>query len=184
MGFEQEAFETLLANVMSKRSLAAKQYSRYASGEPFVLRHLRKHGTAMPSQLASALRSSSGRISAVLSSLEKKGFVTREVDVKDRRNILVSITDAGREQSIKDRDEVRSSICWIFTQMGERRTRDFVDLITEFQVYMSICKPGEPRPTREEIEKAFASLPHDEQGVGRLAGRVGVIPARRSSIRR
>ncbi|KFJ03795.1 MarR family winged helix-turn-helix transcriptional regulator [Bifidobacterium subtile] len=162
MGFEQEAFETLLANVMSKRSLAAKHYSRYGSGEPFVLRHLRKQGTSTPSQLASALRSSSGRISAVLSSLEKKGFVTREVDVKDRRNILVSITDTGLEQALKDRDEARSAICWIFTQMGERRTRDFVDLVTEFHVYMSICKPGEPRPTREEIEKAFASLPHDE----------------------
>lgn len=88
--------------------------------------------------------------------------MTREVDVKDRRNVLVSITDAGLEQALKDRDEARSAICWIFTQMGERRTRDFVDLVTEFHVYMSICKPGEPRPTREEIEKAFASLPHDE----------------------
>ncbi|MCH4209493.1 MarR family winged helix-turn-helix transcriptional regulator [Bifidobacterium sp.] len=161
MGYEQEAFERLLANVMSKRSLAAKQYARYTSGEPFVLRHLRKEGTATPSQLASALRSSSGRISAVLASLEKKGFITREVDAKDRRNILVSITETGLEQSIKDRDEARSAMCWIFTQMGERRTRDFVDLVTEFHVYMSICKPGEPRPTPEEIKKAFAGLEQD-----------------------
>ncbi|MCI1219793.1 MAG: MarR family transcriptional regulator [Bifidobacterium sp.] len=163
MGYEQEAFERLLVNVMNKRSLAAKYYSRYGSGEPFVLRYLRKHGTATPSQLASALRSSSGRISAVLASLEKKGFVTREVDAKDRRNILVSITEAGLEQSLKDRDEARSAICWIFTQMGERRTRDFVDLVTEFHVYMSICKPGEPRPTPEDIGKAFAGIDEERQ---------------------
>ena len=155
MGFEQEAFEELTNNVVARKSDAAKHYTRYSRGEPFVLRHLRKHGTSTPSQLASAMNASSGRISAVLSALEKKGWITREIDPKDRRNILVSITDAGMEQSTKDRDEMRSATCWIFTQMGERRTREFVDLVSEFATYMSICTPGQPRPTQADITEAF-----------------------------
>lgn len=157
MGFEQEAFEELLAKVISKRSDAEKHYLRYGRGEPFVLRYLRQHGTSTPSQLATALYLSSGRISAVLSSLEKKGFITREIGPQDRRNILVSMTEAGREQSIRDRDEMRSAVCWIFTQMGERRTREFLDLSAEFATYMSISIPGEPRPTPAEIAQAFAA---------------------------
>ena len=53
-------------------------------------------------------------------------------------------------------DEMRSAICWIFSQMGERRTREFVDLLSEFSTYMAICHPGAPRPTPDEVRAAFA----------------------------
>ena len=98
---------------------------------------------------------SSGRISTVLSSLEKKGWVTRDIDSKDRRIIRVNLTDSGREQSHRMIEEMRSAICWIFSQMGERRTREFVDLVSEFTIYMSICHPGRPRPTAEQVREAF-----------------------------
>ena len=39
--------------------------------------------------------------------------------------------------------------------MGERRTREFVDLVSEFTTYMSICHPGQPRPTAEQVREAF-----------------------------
>ena len=115
------------------------------------------HGRApqTPSQLASALQASSGRISTLLSSLEKKGWVTRDIDSKDRRIIRVNLTDSGREQSHRMIEEMRSAICWIFSQMGERRTREFVDLVSEFTTYMSICHPGRPRPTAEQVREAF-----------------------------
>ena len=93
--------------------------------------------------------------STVLSSLEKKGWVTRDIDSKDRRIIRVNLTDSGREQSHRMIEEMRSAICWIFSQMGERRTREFVDLVSEFTTYMSICHPGQPRPTAEQVREAF-----------------------------
>lgn len=39
---------------------------------------------------------------------------------------------------------------------GERRTREFVDLLSEFSTYMAICHPGAPRPTPDEVRAAFA----------------------------
>ena len=87
--------------------------------------------------------------------LEKKGWVTRDIDSKDRRIIRVNLTDSGREQSHRMIEEMRSAICWIFSQMGERRTREFVDLVSEFTIYMSICHPGRPRPTAEQVREAF-----------------------------
>ena len=57
-----------------------REFTRGAHGEQFVLRELSIKGTQSPSQLAAALQTSSGRISTVLSALEKKGWVTRDID--------------------------------------------------------------------------------------------------------
>ncbi len=130
MGFEQEAVSELYASVWGNRSTMQREFTRGAHGEQFVLRELSMKGTQTPSQLASALQASSGRISTVLSSLEKKGWVTRDIDSKDRRIIRVNLTDSGRE-------------------------REFVDLVSEFTTYMSICHPGRPRPTAEQVREAF-----------------------------
>ena len=99
MGFEQEAVSELYASVWGNRSTMQREFTRGAHGEQFVLRELSMKGTQTPSQLASALQASSGRISTVLSSLEKKGWVTRDIDSKDRRIIRVNLTDSGREPS-------------------------------------------------------------------------------------
>lgn len=156
MGFEQEAVSELYASVCGNRSKMQREFTRGAHGEQFVLRELSVKGTQSPSQLAAALQTSSGRISTVLSALEKKGWVTRDIDPEDRRIIRVNLTDSGREQSRRMMDEMRSAICWIFSQMGERRTRAFVELLSEFTTYMSICHPGQPRPTAEQVSEAFA----------------------------
>ncbi|MBT1181362.1 MarR family transcriptional regulator [Bifidobacterium sp. CP2] len=158
MGFEQEAVDELWTKVWSHKSAMQRDLNRGAHGEVFVLRQLMEFGQMTPSQLASALRVSSGRVSTLLSALEKKGYVTRENDPDDRRVVRVRLTDAGREAVRHDVDAMRDAVCWIFSQMGERRTREFVDLTREFMTYMSICRPGKPRPTAEEVRKAFEEV--------------------------
>ncbi|KFI96930.1 MarR family winged helix-turn-helix transcriptional regulator, partial [Bifidobacterium stellenboschense] len=155
MGFEEEAVEELYSKVWSHRSAMQRELNRGAHGEVFALRQLAFHGEMTPSKLAELLRVSSGRVSSVLSSLEKKGFVTRKPDPDDRRVVRVALTDAGRAEIECDMEKMRSAVRWIFSQMGERRTREFVELMREFMTYMSICNPGGPRPTPEEVRKAF-----------------------------
>ncbi|MBW3079151.1 MarR family winged helix-turn-helix transcriptional regulator [Bifidobacterium simiiventris] len=155
MGFEQDAVSELWRTAWCHRSDMQRELTRGAQGEMFAIRQLAHRGTMTPSQLAAALNATSGRISTLLSSMEKKGLITRETDPDDRRVVLVNLTDAGRERGRKDMEEMRDAVCWIFSQMGERRTREFVDLTREFMTYMSICKPGQPRPTPEEVRRAF-----------------------------
>jgi len=155
MGFEEEAAEELYSKVWCHRSTMRRELNRGAHGEVFALRLLAERGEMTPSQLGDGLRVSSGRVSTVLSSLEKKGFVTRKPDPSDRRVVRVAITDTGRARIEKDVEDARSAVRWIFSQMGERRTREFVELVREFTTYMSICHPGKPRPTAEEVRKAF-----------------------------
>lgn len=155
MGYEEEAVDELWRDVWCHRSQMQRDLS-HGAGEIFVIRMLAHRGTMSPSQLADAMHVTTGRISAVLSALEKKGQIVRSVDPSDRRAVRVELTEAGRERGRKDMQEMRDAVCWIFSQMGERRTREFVDLVREFSIYMTLCKPGEPRPTPEEVRKAFA----------------------------
>lgn len=180
MGFEQEALEELFANVAGKRSMMQDRFVLSGRGETFVLRRLRRIGTSTPSQLAAAMHSSSGRISAVLGSLQKKGLITREIDPDDRRNIHVLLTQEGLRQTERGDEEMRSVAYWIFSQMGERRTQEFVDLVTEFVTYMSICHPGKPRPTAREVAEAFAGVrtSRRERRPVSVRRRSGTIPHR------
>ena len=156
MGFEEEAVEELWSTVWGRRSLMQREFVRGAHGEMFVICQLMLHDTMTPSQLAGALHATSGRASTLLSAMEKKGLVARRADPDDRRVVRVSLTEAGRERGRKDMEEGRAAVEWIFSQMGERRTREFVGLVGEFMTYMSICKPGEPRPAPEQVAAAFA----------------------------
>ena len=158
MGFERESFDKLMKVVWGKKSQMQQAMSRDSKGEPFIIRELEFKGAQTPSQLATALKVTSGRISTLLAALEKKGLIEREVDPNDRRIVHVNLTEQGRAKAKQQREDV----CWVFSQMGERRTREFVDLTEEFATYVTICIPGQPRPTAEEVKQAFAKAESED----------------------
>ena len=107
--------------------------NRANKGELFVLHFLTTHkNKVFPSELSTALHATTGRISALLGNLEKKGQIEREIDKNNRRNILVSITDAGREREEMEMNGLKESLFRIFTEMGETDTEDFMRLIKRF----------------------------------------------------
>ena len=155
MGFEEELFHELATNTWDKRSRMQQEMVKGAKGEPFAVQELYRKGPLTPSQLASSMKTTTGRVSTLLSALEKKGQITRESDPDDRRVVHVNLTKAGRERAERQRESMREAICWIFSQMGERRTREFIDLTDEFTTYMTLCMPGKSRPTPEQVKQAF-----------------------------
>ena len=159
MGFERESFDKLMKVVWGKKSQMQQAMSRDSKGEPFIIRELEFKGAQTPSQLATALKV---RISTLLAALEKKGLIEREVDPNDRRIVHVNLTEQGRAKAKQQREDMRDAVCWVFSQMGERRTREFVDLTEEFATYVTICIPGQPRPTAEEVKQAFAKAESED----------------------
>ena len=138
MGFEEELFHELATNTWDKRSRMQQEMVKGVKGEPFAVQELYRKGPLTPSQLASSMKTTTGRVSTLLSALEKKGQITRESDPDDRRVVHVNLTEAGRERAERQRESMREAICWIFSQMGERRTREFVDLVSEFTIHVAV----------------------------------------------
>ena len=103
--------------------------NRVNKGELFVLHFLSAHGDkVIPSELSAALNASTGRISALLGTLEKKGHIERDIDKSNRRNILVTITDAGRNHVKAEMSKIKDCMTQVFIGMGESDTAEFIRL--------------------------------------------------------
>jgi DNA-binding MarR family transcriptional regulator len=104
--------------------------SRAYKGEGFVLKYLTSRtSAALPTELSEALHSSTARISSILGTLEKKGLIVREIDRDNRRNILVTLTDKGREQAALREQKLRNQMAQVLAELGEADTRELVRLI-------------------------------------------------------
>ncbi len=92
-------------------------------------------------KLQKKLHISKPAISYILNTLEKKDYITREIDPKDRRKVSISATDKGRaaaKQSLKKYDQIWDSL---LSRFGEDNMRQLIDLIrTLDELYLSLDK--------------------------------------------
>ena len=83
-------------------------------------------------------------ISYILNTLEKKNYITREIDPKDRRKVSISATPEGKaaaEQSKKKFDELWNEI---LTRFGEDNMRQLIGLMRELdELYMTLGEKKE-----------------------------------------
>jgi len=129
----EEAFAALEEMLSGNRRNMMEQMWRSGKGEHFILKYLcEKDATVIPSEISEAMHTSTARISAALGSLEKKGQIRREIDTSNRRNILVTITEEGRERSRSELRHMKAIILNIFTEMGEQDAVELVRLMKRF----------------------------------------------------
>ncbi|MFT4005614.1 MAG: transcriptional regulator [Lacrimispora sp.] len=121
-----------LGELMS-RGKVMDEFNRSGKGEVFILKYLyAKEASASPSELSEALNSSTARISAALRTLERKGQIHREIDTTNRRFILVTITEEGRERIRTNMHRMQNHLVKVLTEMGEEDAREFVRLSMRF----------------------------------------------------
>ena len=131
--YVEEAVGTFKELMANREKNMLEEMNRANKGELFVLHHLsRRDSEIIPSELSLALHSSPARISALLGSLEKKGQIERNIDKNNRRNILVTITEAGRLRADRDRKIMDDKLANVFIEMGERDTAEYLRLWDTF----------------------------------------------------
>ena len=132
-GYVKEALLSFGGIMDNSHHKVMEDFNRANKGEMFALHFLyMRNEPVLPSELSTALRSSMARISALLGSLEKKGLVKREINTADRRNILVTLTESGRQRARREMDNRQTCMAGIFKEMGEADTRDFIRLTKRF----------------------------------------------------
>lgn len=104
-----------------------KQIGKSARGECFVLRCLaRSTVPLLPSDLSEQIHASTARIAVVLNRLEKKGYVSRAIDATDRRRILVTMTEEGREYVETVRAQLCENMKRLLEELGEQDAREYL----------------------------------------------------------
>jgi len=92
----------------------------------------REDGNELLSEIQSNLHITKPAISQMLNSLEKKGYITREIDKTDRRKTIKKVTPYGLEimgRMKKDTDETFSRV---ISGFGEKKTEQLIKLFDEF----------------------------------------------------
>ena len=128
-GYVNDSIAILEKILTSDNFSVFERITRVSRGEIFVLKILLfNNGTSTPTEISEAMKSTKGRISAILNSLEKKGFVGREIDKDNRRNIIVTISDSGRDYVMKELRECYRIVAHVFEELGEKDSKKFVEL--------------------------------------------------------
>ena len=133
ISYVEKAFAAFNEIMSSCRKDMLESMNRANKGELFVLHFLSmRSDKVLPSELSTALHATTGRISALLGNLEKKGYIEREIDKSNRRNILVTITEAGHIYVEAEMKQLQSCMTQAFAEMGEADTKDFIRLTKQF----------------------------------------------------
>ena len=98
------------------------------SGEYALLSLLSDEGETSPSKLSKALDRSAARIANTLKALENKGFVKRSYDKIDRRRVLVSITEKGKDFVSRKKAECTSMMASLMEHLGEKDAEELIRL--------------------------------------------------------
>ncbi|MBU5625902.1 MarR family transcriptional regulator [Oscillibacter sp. MSJ-2] len=100
-------------------------------GESMVLHFLlAARGAPMfPSALSQELRLSRSRITAAVNSLRRKGLVATEPCREDRRMVLVSLTEKGRELIVEKEGRMASYFDRMIKGLGPADTQRLIELI-------------------------------------------------------
>lgn len=74
---------------------------------------------------------SKAAVSQMLNSLEKRGYILREIDPNNRRNIIVILTDEGRTAFEKKNQEFYDRFEMVIRGIGEKDVSQFIAMINK-----------------------------------------------------
>jgi DNA-binding MarR family transcriptional regulator len=124
--YDALAVEFLGKMQLLMKDMLSKHIDEAVQGEGFVLQYVAHNGCVFPGEIGNAMCVSTARIAMVLNSLEKKGLITRQIDVRDRRKILVSITSEGKLLAEKNYRNVVDVLVRRFALLGEHDAKEYV----------------------------------------------------------
>lgn len=112
----EELFQQLKTNCYISLPEVLNDFSK---GEIGVLSYLSfNKNDVSAGELSDELKVSTARIASILNSLENKKYIKRRSDKKDKRKILVSITNKGKNLAIDTKRDIICKIMKIIEEVG------------------------------------------------------------------
>lgn len=129
----------LLALMFSlNKSRPQRRINESMRGENFVMHYIIFHdGPVQPSEISNFMNISTARAAAALNNLERKGLITRRIDLNDRRRILVELTEQGRDFAKNQQEQMQSHATELLDRLGEPDATEAIRIlkrVTEIMV--------------------------------------------------
>ena len=127
--YEELAHE-LLGELFALGSTLTPMMVNSTRGETATLMTLyRVEGALTPGQLGEHAHVSSARVANILRSLEEKGLVSRAHSTGDRRQVEVTLTDAGRAVAERTREERTRAVARYLSELGSEDAGHLVRIV-------------------------------------------------------
>ena len=111
-----------------------KQLSRAVQGETFALQFTAQHNdAAAPGDIENEMSVRSAGTAAVLSCLENRGFISRQIDSADRRRTILRLTEAGEERPAEETDKMLDAASEMLEYLGEKDAAEYVRIMRGLQ---------------------------------------------------
>lgn len=112
------------------RQQVQKKTAASARGEEGLLQYLAYQGDGVSSGfLKEQLCVGSGRMADILRSLEEKQMISRTLDPRDSRRVIVHITARGREQAARTNERIQAWYGKLTAYLGEEDSRELVRIL-------------------------------------------------------
>lgn len=143
---EERAHELLNAMHMLRRThFASKDDSGLKNSEKYILwllATLNNGKPVMPTEAAKHLNVTIPAITHRINSLEKLGYVVRAQSPNDRRVILISLSDKGRQMVSKLKNSQFEKIRGLVQYLGDKDSSELISLITKISNYAKKTSEG------------------------------------------
>jgi DNA-binding MarR family transcriptional regulator len=96
-----------------------------------------RHGPMSPSQLASSVGLTTAAISAMASRLEAGGYASREVDLSDRRRVIMRASPTGTEQAFSLFNDLYQATTDLSAEYSQRELKRMLELVRRFRVVLT-----------------------------------------------
>ena len=127
MNFRKLAEEFFYKSYQLRKINHQQKLEKSLGGEQFTLLYLKDRGDfVLPSEISEEMNISSARVANILNNLENKGLALRQIDKEDRRRILVTLTEEGKEKASLHMEKVIQNITGMLELLGEEDAKDFV----------------------------------------------------------
>ena len=135
-------YPTLAAELVSGmqvlQKVAPQKYINESfRGEAFVLHFIASHPGVLPNEISSEMGVSSARIAVALNNLEGKGLITRQINPRNRRQILVGITQEGKALTEKQHTAVIAGASKMLALLGKQDAKEYVRITIKLAEIMS-----------------------------------------------
>ena len=125
--YTQLAEDLLLILRHNSKLSYRRELAGFSHGELLILTYLTENeGGIYAGNLCEKLDMTTPRISAAISSLQKKGLVTKETDTADRRKVRIYITSDGLELISQKKAELTATIEQILRALGDEDAKEYV----------------------------------------------------------
>ncbi|MCL2862310.1 MAG: MarR family transcriptional regulator [Firmicutes bacterium] len=92
----------------------------------YFIEKYRDEGSISPKKLSEEMGVTSAYIANVLNGLEGKGYITREIDKGDRRQIIVQMTKEGKDILQEKKQMFFGKTALLLEKMGEEDAKNYI----------------------------------------------------------